>query len=108
MIESLLYKRLGLDRSGLERFCSRWKITELAVFGSILRDDFRPDSDLDLLITFAADAPWSLWDLIAMKQEFERLAGRPADLIEKGALRNPFVRHEVLRTQEVIYVSPAA
>jgi hypothetical protein len=108
MDRSLLYQRLGMNSAALERFCAQWEITELAVFGSILRDDFRPDSDLDLLITFAADAPWSLWDFIAMKQEFEQLAGRSADLIEKSALRNPYLRHEVLRTQEVIYASSAA
>jgi len=47
-----------IDR--IAEFCRRWKITELALFGSVLRDDFRPDSDVDVLVTFAPDAPWSL------------------------------------------------
>jgi uncharacterized protein len=108
MDRELLFKRLGFDAEVLERFCAKWRVGDLALFGSILRDDFSPDSDIDVLVTFLPDAPWSLWDLIAMQQEFERLAGRPADIIEKTALRNPFLRHEVLSRQEVLYVARAA
>jgi hypothetical protein len=95
----------ALPRAEIEDFCRRWKITELALFGSALRDDFGPDSDLDLLVTFADEAPWTLWDLMAMEEELEALLGRPVDVVEKRALRNPFRRPEILRTRQVLYGS---
>jgi hypothetical protein len=64
-----------------EDFCRRWKIRELAVFGSFLRDDFRPDSDLDFLYTFAADVHWTLLDLVTMDQELSAIVGRGVDIL---------------------------
>ncbi len=55
---------LNLPRNEIARFCQRWKIREMALFGSVLRDDFSPDSDIDILVTFADDAKWGLLDLI--------------------------------------------
>jgi hypothetical protein len=86
-------------------FCQRWKVTELALFCSILRDDFRPDSDVDVLVSFAPDEKWSLWDIIAMKEELEKLFGREVDLVQKDCLRNPFRRYEILSTKQVIYAA---
>ena len=63
----VLTERIVLDRERLATYCRRWKISELAVFGSILRDDFRADSYLDVLVTFAPDADWSLLDHVAMQ-----------------------------------------
>jgi predicted nucleotidyltransferase len=62
-------------------------ITEFALFGSILRDDFRPDSDVDVLVTFVPDAKWGLFKLVEMQQELETLVGRDVDLIERKASR---------------------
>ena len=87
----------------LEAFCRKWKVRELSVFGSVLRDDFSPDSDVDVLVSFDDDAPWSLWDLIAMQDELAELFGRPVDLVEKEGLRNPFRRQRILETRQVIY-----
>jgi len=75
----------------------------LSLFGSVLRDDFGPESDVDVLVSFADDAPWSLWDLTAMRDELGTLVGRPVDLVEKEGLRNPFRRHTILETRKVIY-----
>ncbi len=86
-------------------FCDGWKITEFALFGSILRDDFRPDSDVDVLVSFAPNEKWSLWDIIAMKEELEKLFGREVDLVQKDCLRNPFRRYEILSTKQVIYAA---
>jgi predicted nucleotidyltransferase len=86
-------------------FCDRWKITEFALFGSILRDDFRPDSDVDVLVIFAPDAKWSLFDIVHMKEELEILFGREVDLVQKDCLRNPFRRYEILSTKQVIYAA---
>ena len=80
-------------------------ITELALFGSVLREDFNQDSDVDVLVTFAENAPWSLWDFVDMQDELKAIFGRDVDIVEKRALRNPFRRHEILSTNEVVYAS---
>ena len=87
-------------------FCQRWKITEFALFGSVLRDDFRPDSDVDVLVTFAPGAKWIYWDgWFEMIEELQVIFGRKVDLVIKRTLRNPFRRHEILRTQQVVYAA---
>jgi hypothetical protein len=96
---------LRIDTDRIADFCRRWRITEFALFGSVLRDDFRPDSDVDVLVTFEPEAPWSLWDLSRMRIELEALFGREVDLVEKKALRNPFRRREILSNQRVIYAA---
>lgn len=75
----------------------------MSLFGSVLRDDFGPESDVDVLVSFADDAPWSLWDLTAMRDELAAMLGRPVDLVEKEGLRNPFRRDRILKTRKVIY-----
>lgn len=60
--------KVEVSEDAIASFCDRWKITEFALFGSILRDDFRPDSDVDVLVSFAPDAKWSLWGIIAIKR----------------------------------------
>jgi len=75
------------------------------LFGSILTDDFGPDSDIDVLVTFSDEAPWSLFDLASMQEELEQLFGRPGDLIEKGAIRSPFRRHHILANKRDIYAA---
>lgn len=96
---------LPFDRERLADFCRRWRITELALFGSVARDDGRPDSDVDVLVTFEPDAPWSLWDLSAMRGELEEMSGRQVDLVEKKALRNPLRRQAILADRRVIYAA---
>jgi len=86
-------------------FCRRWQITELSLFGSILRDDFGPDSDVDVLVSFAPGAKWDLFDLVYMRDELASIFNRPVDMVEKAGLRNPFRRHAILTTKEVIYAA---
>jgi len=83
------YHEIDISESQLVELCRKWKVTELSLFGSILRDDFGPDSDVDVLVVFQPDAPWSMWNLMDMKAELEVLFDRPVDLVEKEALRNP-------------------
>jgi predicted nucleotidyltransferase len=97
--------RVPIDRHRIAEFCRRWKVTEFALFGSVLRDDFRPDSDVDVLLTFEPDAPWTLWDLSRMRMELEEIFDRKVDLVEKKALKNPFRRHAILAGQRVIYAA---
>lgn len=85
-------------------FARRWKISELALFGSVLRDDFSADSDVDVLVSFDSAAAWSLWDLTTMEDELALIIGRKVDLVEKEGLRNPFRREYVVNGRKVIYV----
>ena len=87
----------------IQNFCHRWKVKELSLFGSALREDFKPDSDIDLLVSFDEDSTWCLFDLVEMKDELTNIFGREVDLIEKEALRNPFRRHTILYNREIIY-----
>src|SRR5258706_11831681 len=64
---------LAIDHDRIADFCRRWRVTEFALFGSILRADFRPDSDVDVLLTFEPGAPWTLWDLSRMRTELESI-----------------------------------
>lgn len=68
-------REIPIPTERLAEFCRRWKITELRVFGSALREDFRPDSDLDLLVRFAPDADWNLLDHVAMEEELTSIIG---------------------------------
>jgi predicted nucleotidyltransferase len=80
-------------------------VTELALFGSALRDDFGPESDVDLLVTFDPGAPWSLFDLVEMREELAEVFGREVDLVEKKALRNPFRRRAILDSSRTLYAA---
>lgn len=89
-------------------FCQRWKIVELALFGSVLRADFRPDSDVDVLVTFADDARWSLFDVVEMQDELAAIFGRAVDLVERRAVErseNYIRRNHILRSAETVYVA---
>ncbi len=97
--------RIPIDHQRIAEFCRKWRITEFALFGSVLRDDFGPDSDVDVLVTFAADAPWSLWDLVDVQDELVCIFGRNVDVVSKRALKNPYRRYEILTTRQVVYAA---
>ncbi len=102
---TLLSQRIPLNKAKIAAFCKRWKISEFSLFGSVLRNDFRPDSDVDVLVSFMQEAKWSLWDLIEMQEQLEKMFGRKVDLVEKEALRNPYRRHSILNGREIFYVA---
>ncbi len=97
--------RITFPRMKIEEFCHRWKIAEFALFGSAVREDFRPDSDVDILVSFEKGADWDLFDWVNMIEELKGIFGREVDLVEKTSLRNPFRRHYILNTQKVIYAT---
>ena len=100
--------RIPIDRNKIAEFCRRWKITEFALFGSVLRDDFRPDSDVDVLVTFAPDAEWSLFDHVDMEEELSAILDRKVDLISRRAIErsdNWIRRKAILSTAEPVYVA---
>jgi predicted nucleotidyltransferase len=87
-------------------FCKRWKVVEFALFGSAVREDFSPQSDIDALVSFAPQSDWGLFDHIQMKQELKELFGREVDLITRRAVeqsRNALLRSEILGTAKVLY-----
>ena len=96
---------LSITRKQLTAFCRKWKISEFSIFGSALRDDFAPTSDIDVLVTFDPSATHSLFELVEMQEELTRLFGRPVDLVEKAGLRNPFRRNEILGRAKVLYAA---
>jgi predicted nucleotidyltransferase len=104
-LEPPVNQRIQASPTQIAEFCQRWHIIEFALFGSVLRDDFRPDSDIDVLVTFSPDSGWSLFDWVDIKEELEALFGRRVDIADKEGLKNPYRRHEILRTHQVIYAS---
>jgi predicted nucleotidyltransferase len=97
--------RVDICEDKIAAFCRRWQIKELAIFGSALGDEFRPDSDVDVLVVFQDDAKWSLFDHMRAEEELKQIFGREVDLVEKQAIRNPFRRHHILNNHEVIYAT---
>ncbi len=97
--------KIEIPREKIAEFCQKWRIKELAIFGSAVRDDFRPDSDVDVLVVFHDDAGWSLFDHIKAEDELKQLFGRDVDLVERRTIRNPFRRHHILNHHEVIYAT---
>lgn len=97
--------RIAVDRESIVTFCRKWKIVEFGFFGSVLRDDFRPDSDVDVLVTFAEDSHWSLFHVVDMIDELRAIFGRDVDLVEKDAIRNPFRRRAILAGHQVFYAA---
>lgn len=96
---------MKIPKDKITTFCGQWKVRELALFGSALRDDFRSDSDVDVLVSFFEDARWSLFDMVDMADESSGVFGRPVDLVEKETLRNPFRRPSILSTRKIIYAA---
>lgn len=99
--------RLPLDEKKLGEFCRKWMISELAVFGSILRDDFGPESDVDFLISFAPESHASLLDFVHMHDELAEIVGRPVDIATREGIessRNYIRRRAILESAQPLHV----
>ena len=100
--------QVELPSGKIKEFCQKWKIAEFSLFGSVLRDDFRPDSDVDVLVTFAPSAHWSLFDLAEMEEEMSAIIGHRVDLVERRAIEqsdNYIRRRNILTSAEPVYVA---
>jgi predicted nucleotidyltransferase len=100
--------KLKISERQILDFCKRWNVIELALFGSVLRGELKADSDIDMLVTFASDAQWGLFDHLRMEQELSESLGRKVDLLTKRSVErssNWLLREEILRTAEVVYES---
>jgi len=96
---------LAIDYERLADLCRRWRVTQLSLFGSVLRPDFRPDSDIDVLLTFSPEARWTLLDITRLQDELQQVLGRSVDVVEEKSLKNPFRRREILRTRQLLYAA---
>ena len=97
---------LPVSDNAISEFCRRSHIKTLSLFGSIMRDDFQPDSDVDILVEFEEDAEISLSDMLAMQAELSRLFGNhPVDLVTPVILRNPYRRKSILKDLKQIYAA---
>ncbi len=100
--------RIALPKDKIIDYCRRWRIVEFSLFGSVLREDFRPDSDVDILVTFAPDARWTLLDHVEMQEELKGILGRNVDLVSRRGIehsRNKFRRKAILDSAEVFYAA---
>ena len=99
---------IELPMEKIAEFCDRWQITEFALFGSVLRDDFRPDSDIDVLLTFSPTAKRGLTETLQMRDELQAIFDRKVDLIVKAAIErseNWLRRKNILESAQTIYAS---
>jgi predicted nucleotidyltransferase len=94
--------QIDIPRDRIEAFCKKWKVKEFALFGSVLRPDFSPDSDVDVLVELLPGHGLTLYDWLDMIDELKEIFGRNVDLVAKRGLKNPLRRREILRTAEVI------
>jgi predicted nucleotidyltransferase len=107
-LDPKLQERLKITAEQLAEFCRRWQVAELALFGSILRDDFHPNSDIDVLVSYQPTAKRGLFEKMHMQEELESLFHRKVDLVSKKAIEqshNWLRRRNILDSAEVIYVA---
>lgn len=97
--------QITIDRARIAAFCRKWHVHELALFGSVLRQDFHPDSDVDVLVTFAAGGGITFENRVEMLDELAAIFGRQVDLVDEAAIRNPFRRRAILAAKEVVYAA---
>lgn len=99
---------IQLPMEKIAQFCDRWQVTEFALFGSVLRDDFRPDSDIDVMVQFHPEAHPTFSSLDQMEAELKTIFHRDVDLITHQGVetsRNYLRRQEILSSAQVIYAT---
>lgn len=100
--------KIKIDHSRIVEFCKRWNIREFALFGSVLRDDFRPDSDVDVLITCDASVEQGLFEFVKMQKELSQMLGREVDLVSRRGVEssaNHLRREAILSSIEVLHAA---
>lgn len=100
--------RIPIDRDKVKAFCEKWKIVEFSLFGSVLTDEFRPDSDVDVLVEFAENAQWGMFDLSDMEDELKEMFGRDVDLLTKRSVvrsENYLMRRSILSGARTLYAA---
>ena len=100
--------KFNLPEDQIAEFCRKWGVTEFALFGSVLREDFRPESDVDVLLTFSPDSGVSLFDFVDMQDELEAAFGRRVDVVSRRGVElseNPYRRSSILNSARVVYAA---
>ena len=98
-------RHIQIDQEKITEFCRKWKVAEFALFGSVLREDFGPSSDVDVLVTFGPGGGITFDNRVEMLDDLSTIFGREVDLVEKSTIRNPFRRHTILTTREILYAA---
>jgi len=101
-------QKISIPHKKIAEFCQRWKVVEFSLFGSAIREDFHPNSDIDVLVSFAPNARVSLFDLVDMEDELKNVFGREVDLVEKESIlqsENYIRRKNILENTKVIYAA---
>ena len=101
-------QHVRIPRNRIAAFCRTWRVAELALFGSVLRDDFTGDSDVDVLVCFEPGASVGMFDLVRMEEQLQELLGRRVDLIERRSVErseNYIRRKSILESAEVVYAA---
>ena len=96
---------LDIPQEAIADFCKRHSVTEFAIFGSAARGELRPESDIDIMLTFTPGARWDLYDLVGMQDELKAIFGRDVDIVERGTIRNPFRQETIMRDLSVVYAA---
>lgn len=100
--------QLSVSQVAIADFCERWRVTELALFGSAIRPDFGPESDIDVLVSFDSGARPTLFDIVRMQDELGSLFDRKVDLVTRAAVeasRNYIRRKAILDSAQTIYAA---
>jgi len=100
-----MVKNIAIPKKKLAAFCVKWKVREFSLFGSVLKSSFAASSDIDVLVRFDESARHGLFEIAAMREELEAIFGRPVDLVELDAVKNPFRRESMLAEHEVLYAA---
>ena len=99
-------QRFNIQPNQLQEICQQWQITELALFGSVLRDDFNAESDIDVLVSFAEEAKITFFDLDTIESQLSKLFNRPVDIVTKQAIEqshNWIRKNNILNNAKIIY-----
>jgi predicted nucleotidyltransferase len=100
--------KIPLNHEKITRFCRKWSVVEFSLFGSVLTEEFRADSDVDVMVAFAEDAKWTIIDLAKMERELSSLFGREVDLLTRPGvemMENYIRRKSILRGSKVVYAA---
>lgn len=104
-IEKLQKNGISFDYNDVVRTCEKYRVNELSIFGSSIREDFTPNSDVDILVSFGNDSEITLFDVMEMEREFSKFMKWPVGVVEKESLKNPVRKNRILSTREVVYAT---
>ena len=103
--DNQLQPRIPLPIQQIKAFCENYGVEEFSLFGSVLRDDFGPDSDIDVMLKFKPGNGFTFENTPDIQDDLQRIFARHVHVIEKGRIRNPFRRHAIMSSYRVIHAA---